>query len=184
MIELDIGKTIRPRIRKGKLEQGAEVEMGCDLDELNSHRFLEKLGETLTVVAMRKRLKELDIDNNKRLSLTEYLICKYDKDPEELVNAPQGDNTELVAEAQALINKVNQELMELQAKLLAQEEAVQAANDAKNAAEIALQEASAAKQRAEDAVVAAKSAEDQAKSILFIKVYLCYLLVLLFVGVY
>ena len=42
-----------------------EVKEGCDLDEHKAHVFLEKLGETLTVTALRKRLKELDVDMNK-----------------------------------------------------------------------------------------------------------------------
>lgn len=48
------------------------------------------MGETMTVVALRKRLKELDIDNNKRMAISEYLISKYGKTPHELVSAQQG----------------------------------------------------------------------------------------------
>ncbi len=55
-----------------------EVKEGCDLDEHKAHVFLERLGETLTVTALRKRLKELDIDMNKvkRSSVDSSLIFR------------------------------------------------------------------------------------------------------------
>merc|ERR1719416_129732 len=45
----------------------------------------------MTVLALRKRLKALDIDNNKRMSISEYLLDKYQKTPQALVAAPQGN---------------------------------------------------------------------------------------------
>lgn len=44
----------------------------------------------MTVVALRKRLQALDIDNNKRMAISEYLLDKYKKTPLELVRSPQG----------------------------------------------------------------------------------------------
>ena len=38
---------------------------GCELDEFWSHKFLESVGETLTVIQLRERLKAIDVDNNK-----------------------------------------------------------------------------------------------------------------------
>lgn len=64
---------------------------GTSLDEFKSHRILEIMGETLTVLALRKRLSELDIDNDKCMALTEYLLDKYKKSPQAVVDAPQGD---------------------------------------------------------------------------------------------
>jgi len=66
-------------------------EEGCDLDELQSHRVLEEFGNTMTVIELRRRLKNLDIDNNKRMALTEYLLDLYRKSPKDVVNAPQGN---------------------------------------------------------------------------------------------
>jgi len=83
-VELGCGQ----KILYGKKKQN--LEEGCDLDEVKSHRILEILGETMTVLALRKRLDALDIDNNKRMSLSEYLLDKYGKTPSKLVNAPQG----------------------------------------------------------------------------------------------
>lgn len=67
------------------------LKEGCDLDELQSHVFLEKMKETLTVLELRKRMKALDIDNNKRMALSEYLLDLFKKTPKQLVDAPQGD---------------------------------------------------------------------------------------------
>lgn len=88
-----------------------EIKEGCDLDELQSHMVLEKLGETLTVRALRKRMEELDVDNNKRMSISEYLIAKFRKTPKELVNSPQGDGDEAeLRKAQAMLDAAQEAL--------------------------------------------------------------------------
>ena len=50
---------------------------GCDLDEFNAHRFLERLDETKTVKQMRDELREIDMDFNKRMAIVEYLLWRY-----------------------------------------------------------------------------------------------------------
>jgi chromosome segregation ATPase len=72
---------------------------GNELDELSAHRFLEQMGETLTVVEMRERLRKIDIDNNKRVALSEYLLVRYGKGVEALVAAPQGSGNQKEIEA-------------------------------------------------------------------------------------
>jgi chromosome segregation ATPase len=80
----------------------ADFKETCDLDEFKAHVALEKLGETLTVQALRKRLKALDIDSNNRMALSEYLLDKYKKTPQALVNSPQGTlDRSIIDEAQA-----------------------------------------------------------------------------------
>jgi hypothetical protein len=69
----------------------AEVDEMCDLDEMHSHVFLEKSGETLTVRDLRARLKDLDIDQNNRMALTEFFIDAFSKTPQAVVDAPQGN---------------------------------------------------------------------------------------------
>lgn len=54
-------------------------ETGNELDEFQAHKFLESLGETLTVVAMRDRLRQIDLDFNRRVALIEYLTVRYGK---------------------------------------------------------------------------------------------------------
>ena len=58
-------------------------ETGNELDEFQAHKFLDSLGETLTVVAMRDRLRQIDLDFNRRVALIEYLTVRYGK-----VNGP------------------------------------------------------------------------------------------------
>jgi len=52
---------------------------GHDLDEFEAHKFLESLGETLTVMALREKLRQIDLDNNNRMAFIEYLVFKYKK---------------------------------------------------------------------------------------------------------
>jgi len=79
-----------------------DFKESADLDEFKAHVVLEKLGETLTVQALRKRLKGLDIDSNNRMALSEYLLDKYKKTPQALVNSPQGTlDRSIIDEAQA-----------------------------------------------------------------------------------
>ena len=53
---------------------------------------------------MRNKLREIDVDFNKRMALIEYLIFRYKKNLKEVINAPQGDNKEGVAFRSFLMN--------------------------------------------------------------------------------
>ena len=46
-------------------------ENGNELDEFKAHQFLEKTEGAQTVAQMRKELKEIDIDFNKYVALSE-----------------------------------------------------------------------------------------------------------------
>merc|ERR1712141_541270 len=61
-------------------------------DIAQSNRFYEKLPgeETITAKKLKDRLKEVDIDTNNCMCVSEYLLYKYKKTPEALVDAPQG----------------------------------------------------------------------------------------------
>jgi len=78
---------------------------GCEVDEMIAHRFLERLNETMTVKALRDRLREKSIDNPRWIALTHYLTIKFDVDYHVLVNAAQGDNEEEIREAQRLLEE-------------------------------------------------------------------------------
>merc|ERR1712038_389777 len=84
MIEIECGS---PKLYGKKKWEEKE---GNDLDQFQSHRFLEKFGETLTVKELSAVLKKIDIDTNKRMCMTEYLVYKYKKDGPSVVNSPQG----------------------------------------------------------------------------------------------
>jgi len=87
----------------GELHQDKHAD-GCDLDEFWSHKFLETLGETMTVIEMREKFRKIDADFNKRMSLIEYLMFRYNIEPHAMVTAPQGGDQEQINKAQAMVD--------------------------------------------------------------------------------
>jgi hypothetical protein len=73
-----------------ELDEAKRAE-GSDLDEFQAHRFLEFFKETLTVQAMRDKLRSTGaiVGQVKRIPLTHLFIFKYNADWHTLVNAPQ-----------------------------------------------------------------------------------------------
>lgn len=142
-----------------------EIKEDSDLDEFKSHRILEIMGEVLTVVALRKKLCALDLDNNKRMAISEYLLDKYSKTPQELVKAPQGDvdPAELAAcsaacdAASAALDQASADNEAASAALTASTAAAKHAAEEKTTADAALAKAEAA-----EAAVKAAEAELQA----------------------
>jgi multidrug resistance efflux pump len=118
-------------------------ESGNELDEMKAHRFLEKLGDTHTVLQLRAALRKVkalgEAERPKTVPLTHYLVFRYEVDWVRLVNAAQGENAEEIARAQAQVK----EAQENTAK--AQEEARKAA-----AAQLELELALAEVKRQED----------------------------------
>jgi chromosome segregation ATPase len=162
IIEIDTGA----KILYGK--RRVEQKQNCDLDEMKAHVFLEKCGETLTVRALRKRLSELDVDNNKRMALIEYLLAKHNKTPLQVVNADQGSGVpphEMQAAQQRLADlqdRFNTLFSASEAAQAAREQAKQDKAAADDAAAQAKQDELAAKKAADNAAVAQKQAEDKA----------------------
>jgi len=106
-IECETGK---PKMYGSKT---SDVKESSELDELKAHVFLEKMKETLTVVELRKRLKALDIDNNNKMALAEYMLDAFKKTPQQLVAAPQGDSDpEKLAAAQRAVQGAGDALSE------------------------------------------------------------------------
>jgi len=164
MVEIQTGYKVL--YGKRRVEQVQE----SDLDEVKAHVFLEKCGETLTVRALRKRLSELDVDNNKRMALIEYLLAKYNKTPLQVVNAPQGVGVP-PAELAAAQKKLSDLMDRFDALFAASEKAKVARNQAKQdkvaadeAAQQAKQDELNAKKAADNAAVAQKQAEQKAKA--------------------
>jgi len=110
---------------------------GCDLDEFNAHRFLEKLGETKTIRDLRQEFKDIDMDFNRRMAVLEYLLFRYKKTISDFVRRPQGDNTAEIQQAQRALD-----------------EAQEALESAKTSQELATSEAQKAAQKAEDSAAA------------------------------
>jgi len=90
-------------------------EDGNAMDEFESHRFLEKQGQTLTVVAMRQELKKIDIDTDNKMSLLEYCVYHYKLNIDELMEKPQGTN-EALEKAEAALEEVLAEIEKLEKK--------------------------------------------------------------------
>jgi len=154
--DIDFGEKVIERKGKGK-SLVAEYKEGCDLDEFKAHKFLESLGEVLTVQALRKRLEAIDLDKNRKMALSEYLIFKYNKTPKQLIEAPQGGNEKELAAAQAMMLEVQTALQEVQSKLESQKAALAAQKEAKAAAD-------AARAAAEQSLAEQKAAEEQVRA--------------------
>lgn len=116
---------------------------GKSLDQFQAHRFLESVGETKTASALRAELKTIDVDKNNKMSITEYLLFKYGKTPQDVIDAPQG-NPEEIREAQAALQEAHAQLNELSSKLSASQDAASEARRQAAASEKAAEEAAAA----------------------------------------
>jgi len=95
------------------IELDSKKKEGNELDEFWSHKFLESLGETLTVIQLREKLRKIDVDANGKMALLEYLAFKYNKSIQSVVDAPQGENKEELEKAQAELRRVQEALENL-----------------------------------------------------------------------
>jgi len=156
----------------GQLDQDKKAD-GCELDEFWSHKFLESLGETMTVIEMREKFRTIDVDFNKRMSLVEFLAFRFKKTIQEVIDAPQGGNQEEINKAQAAVEAAQNAVDEMVARLAeatrAAEESAAAAAEAKRtsdaaneAAEEATRTSDAANAAAEEATRAAEEARQAA----------------------
>lgn len=135
------------------LQNGAN---GCELDELNAHRFLEFFQETQTVREMRDSLRSTGAigDKVRHVPLIHHLIYRYKVDFHELVHASQGDNKAEIEEAQRKLNAVQEALKQSE----------QRAKEAADAlAEAKAQEQNAIKREAEGREAAAAAAAAKAE---------------------
>ena len=148
-----------------ELDPEAKAE-GHELDEFWSHKFLETLGETMTVIEMREKFRKIDADFNKKMSIIEYIMYRYNITPEQAANAPQGENKEGIARAQKMVDEAQKAVDDMNVKL---EESKKAAAAAAAAADNANKAAAAAKETADKAAAAAeaaKAAEEENKKAL------------------
>jgi len=134
---------------------------GSGLDEVQAHRFLEKFNETLTVTAMREKLRSTGAigDRVKLVPLIHILIFKYGVDWRQLVNAPQGSKEE-IDKAQKMLDEVQSAFREAEKK---DQEAAAALREAQAKEAEAKQredELRAAKQELENALAELKAQED------------------------
>jgi chemotaxis protein histidine kinase CheA len=80
---------------------------GTDLDELEAHKFIEALGETLTVIELRERLRKIDLNNDNKMAMIEYLLFRFpylgDNTVVACIEAPQADNSAELAAAAKMV---------------------------------------------------------------------------------
>jgi len=101
---------------------------GADINEVLAHKVLESFGETLTAIALRSVLRDIDLDSNKRVSVIEYCLYKLKHEVKDLLDEKRlinhGVPKELTeaqaahAETVAAIEKVEAQ----KAKLIAESE--------------------------------------------------------------
>jgi DNA repair exonuclease SbcCD ATPase subunit len=102
------------------IELDPKKKAGNELDEFLAHKFLESLGETLTVVELRAKLRKIDLDANGKMALLEYLAFRYEKSVGAIANAAQGGSPENQREIDAaakMLDELMSALADLQAKV-------------------------------------------------------------------
>jgi len=134
---------------------------GNELDEFWSHKFLEGLGETMTVIEMREKFRKIDADFNKHMSMVEYIMFRYGFSIPSVLTCPQGDNTAGIKKAQAMVDEAQKALDEMNAKLASAKEAADHAKEAAEAAKKAAKAVADAEAEAK-AALAELQAEEKA----------------------
>ena len=128
-----------------ELDPEAKAE-GHELDEFWSHKFLETLGETMTVIEMREKFRKIDADFNKKMSIIEYIMYRYGLQADAVVNAPQGENKEGVARAQKMVDEAQKAVDDMNVKLEESKKAAAAAKETAGKAAAAAEAAKAAEE--------------------------------------
>jgi len=139
---------------------------GNELDEFLAHKFLEYLGETLTVIQLRERLRKIDMDCNGKMALLEYLAFKYAKGVRDVVYSPQGDNQLEIDEAAEKLQAVQDAFAEVQTQLDQQTRAFNEQVEAEAASKKALDDQKRAEQEAHVALTQQREAEESARKAL------------------
>ena len=139
-------------------------EAGAGLDEMKAHVFLEKFDETLTVRAMRDKLRSTgalgQTDRPKTVPLTHYLLYKYNADWHKLVDeSRQGSNKEELEKAEKMLAEVQAAFRDSQEKASI---ARKAFLDAQSAEAQAKQRDISAKASAENAIKTDAAAQKDA----------------------
>ena len=108
-------------------------------------------------------LNLIDLDKNKKMCISEYLLFKFTKSPKDLVDAPQGDPKELEA-AQALVDEATKALDEVLEQLEKQKEVTAQLAKAEKEAQVAVAAAEAAVAEQQKAADELQAQEDAYKN--------------------
>lgn len=89
---------------------------GNALEAIKAHAFLEKIGETMTVLALRAKLREIDINKDGRMSFLEYLINWSNRSVKELLFRSTNIRGEDLDKAEAALEAVQAEVERIEAE--------------------------------------------------------------------
>jgi len=96
--------------KQGPTKKGAD---GNELDQFWSAKFLEDNVKALTALQRKEALKVIDVDNNGKMSMIEFLAWHYKQEPAMVARAPQGDNEAQIKRAQEQMAKVQKAMAEV-----------------------------------------------------------------------
>lgn len=120
--------------------------VGSELDAIMSAKFLEVNNLTMTALDRKAALREIDVNNDGKMALVEYLLYSFRLGVDEVVEAKQGQAEEIAA-AQAVIDRAVAMMPEVQANLAAQRVAAAEHQEALRALKVAEAESRAALER-------------------------------------
>jgi len=95
-------------------------EDGCFLDEGQGIQFMRQNVDDfdMTATQFRNTLRtEICLNNDKKMSLVEFLLNQFGLDVVELMTRPQGGNTDVIRSTTNRIKEINKELADWEAKL-------------------------------------------------------------------
>uniref|UniRef100_A0A6B2LGB5 Calcium-regulated actin-bundling protein C-terminal domain-containing protein n=1 Tax=Arcella intermedia TaxID=1963864 RepID=A0A6B2LGB5_9EUKA len=135
------------------------------LDEFWSHKFLESLGKTLTAMEFRAEFKKIDANNDKKMSIVEFLLYDYKQTPEELLKRKVGNMSPELLAALAAYDEVSVELKKLEKEKdrLRKESALPGVKGKTAAAQLAQLEQSELPPDVKKAIIKAESAVNRAQ---------------------
>merc|ERR1712137_453987 len=144
-------------------------ELGCGLDEMKAHVFLEKFDETLTVREMRSKLRSTgaigESERPKLVPLTHYLLYKYNADWHTLCDETrQGDNKEEMEKAEQMLAEVQAAFKESERAAGVAKQKLQEAQKAEADAKASAEQARQRETQANNDAQAAKQAELDAQA--------------------
>jgi len=123
LLFVEVDKTQWEEVKRAPWKTSGWTE-GNSLDELFSHKYLEKLQKVLTVIKFREEFRKIDVNFDKRMALIEFLLWSYGVTVDDLMSRPQGTNYKEIEAAQQKIDEVQKSLDELQTALEEQKKAV------------------------------------------------------------
>jgi hypothetical protein len=128
---------------------------GSSLDEFWSHKLLENIGKTMSIVQFRQEFKKIDANTDKRMGIVEFILYEYGLSVNELLARPQGGDPAELAQAQKLMDEVSAAFTAAQTAL---DQASKTEATAKKTKETADKSAIEAKKTADESAVAAEAA--------------------------